>query len=67
MQLHSATQVIGARTATSAEGRLLGERKGVALLTMQRTAYDDHGRTVEYGTHFYLASRYTFQMSLLST
>ena len=66
VQLHSATQVIGARTATTAEGRLLGERKGVALLTMQRTAYDDHGLIVEYGTHFYLASRYTFQMSLLS-
>jgi GntR family transcriptional regulator len=67
VQLHSATQVIGARTASAAEGRLLGERRGAALLTMQRTAFDDHGATVEYGCHLYAAARYTFQMSLLST
>jgi DNA-binding GntR family transcriptional regulator len=67
VQLHSATQVIGARTASAAEGRLLGERRGAALLTMQRTAFDDHGSTVEYGCHLYAAARYTFQMSLLST
>jgi DNA-binding GntR family transcriptional regulator len=66
IQLHSATQVIGARTATAAEARLLGERRGAPLLTMQRTAYDDHGAVVEFGNHFYAASRYTFQMSLLS-
>lgn len=64
--LHSATQAIGARTATAAEARLLGERRGAALLTMQRTAYDDHGQVVEYGDHIYSAARYSFQMSLLS-
>ncbi len=67
IQLHSATQVIGARTATVAEARALGERKGAALLTMQRTAFDDHGKIVEYGNHIYSAARYSFQMSLLST
>jgi len=66
IQLHSATQVIGARTASAAEARGLGERKGAALLTMQRTAYDDHGTGVEYGSHIYAAARYSFQMSLLS-
>jgi DNA-binding GntR family transcriptional regulator len=66
VQLHSATQVIGARNATTAEARILGERKGAALLTMQRTAYDDHGVGVEYGNHIYAAARYSFQMSLLS-
>lgn len=66
VQLHSATQVIGARTATLAEARVLGERKGAALLTMQRTAFDDHGKIVEYGDHIYSAARYSFQMSLLS-
>lgn len=66
IQLHSATQVIGARTATVSEARVLGERKGAALLTMQRTAYDDHGVVVEYGAHTYSAARYSFQMSLLS-
>lgn len=66
IQLHSATQVIGARTATVAQARVLGERKGSALLMMHRTAYDDHGAIVEYGNHIYSAARYSFQMSLLS-
>jgi GntR family transcriptional regulator len=66
IHLHSATQTIGARTATAAEARLLGEGKGAALLTMQRTAYDDHGTVVEYGDHIYSAARYSFHMSLLS-
>lgn len=66
VQLHSATQVIGARSATAAEARLLGESRGAALLTMQRTTYDDHGVAVEYGSHIYAASRYSFEMSLLS-
>ena len=65
--LHSATQAIGARTATAAEARQLGEPRGAALLTMQRTAYDDHGATVEYGTHIYAASRYSFEIDLLTS
>jgi len=66
IHMHSATQVIGARTATAAEAKQLGESKGAALLTMQRTTYDDHGVPVEYGAHIYAATRYSFQMSLLS-
>ncbi len=67
VQLHAADQVIGARTATAEEARLLGEPRGSALLTMERTAYDDHGRAVEYGTHIYAASRYSFALSMLAT
>lgn len=55
--LHSARQTIGARSATAGEAVLLTERAGAALLTMRRTAYDDTGRAVEYGTHVYRASR----------
>ena len=64
--LHSATQSIGARNATAQEARLLEEPKGAALLTMNRTAYDDHGTAVEYGSHVYAASRYNFELSLLT-
>ena len=32
---------------------------------MQRLAYDDHGRAVEFGTHVYAATRYSFELSLL--
>ncbi|MFC9913359.1 GntR family transcriptional regulator [Streptomyces sp. NPDC059862] len=63
--LHSARQSIGARCATAEEAALLQEREGAALLTMQRTAYDDTGRAVEYGTHIYRASRYAFDFQLL--
>jgi DNA-binding GntR family transcriptional regulator len=66
VQLHAADQTIGARTATAEEARLLHERRGAALLTMQRTAYDDLGRTVEYGSHIYAASRYSFSLSMLA-
>ncbi|MFM9448357.1 GntR family transcriptional regulator [Streptomyces acidiscabies] len=63
--LHSAHQTIGARAATPEEAELLEESPGAALLTMQRTAYDDTGRAVEYGTHIYRASRYAFDFQLL--
>jgi GntR family transcriptional regulator len=63
--LHSARQTIGARAATAEEASRLDEREGAALLTMQRTAYDDTGRPVEYGTHIYRASLYTFDFQLL--
>ncbi|GAA3980063.1 GntR family transcriptional regulator [Streptomyces marokkonensis] len=63
--LHSARQTVGARTATREEADRLDEREGAALLTMRRTAYDDTGRPVEYGTHLYRASRYAFDFQLL--
>jgi DNA-binding GntR family transcriptional regulator len=64
--LHSATQTLGARTATAAEARLLDEPRGGALVTAQRVTYDDHGIAVEYGSHIYAASRYTFEINLLT-
>lgn len=66
VQMHAADQSIGARNATAAEAKLLDERRGAALLTMQRTAYDDHGRVVEHGSHLYAASRYSFALSMLA-
>ncbi|EFL36302.1 phosphonate metabolism transcriptional regulator PhnF [Streptomyces viridochromogenes DSM 40736] len=63
--LHSARQTVGARAADAQEAARLDEQEGAALLTMQRTAYDDTGRPVEYGTHIYRASRYTFDFQLL--
>jgi len=53
-------------SASASEARLLDEPKRAPLLTMERTAYDDHGRAVEHGTHVYRASRYYFEQSLLA-
>jgi DNA-binding GntR family transcriptional regulator len=65
VHLHSATQTIGARTATAAQARELGESRGAALLTMERETFDDHGRVVEFASHLYAASRYSFEINLV--
>jgi len=39
----------------------------VALLTMERTAYDASGRAIEHGQHVYLASRYSFSTTLFAS
>ena len=59
-----ATQVIGARSATATEARTLQEKRGASLLTMTRTAWDASGRALEYGSHLYRASRYSFELNL---
>ncbi|MER6987736.1 GntR family transcriptional regulator [Saccharopolyspora hirsuta] len=64
VQLHAAHQTIGARVATETEAELLDEPAGAALLTMERTTYDQSGKVVEYGSHVYRASRYSFDLSL---
>ncbi len=67
LRLHSAQQNIGARLATAEDAELLDEKPGAALLTMQRTTYDETGRVVEYGWHVYRASRYSFNLSLANS
>jgi DNA-binding GntR family transcriptional regulator len=59
-----ATQVIGARSAGAGEARILQEKRGASLLTMSRTAWDAGGRALEYGSHVYRASRYSFELNL---
>ncbi len=65
VRIRIADQSVGAATATAAEARWLGERRGAALLTMWRTAYDDEGRPVEHGSHLYRGSRYRFSTTLV--
>lgn len=62
-----ARQRIGARSATAAEARTLGEKPRAALLTMERTAYDDNGKGIEFGQHIYRASRYMFDTMLFAS
>jgi DNA-binding GntR family transcriptional regulator len=65
VHLRVAHQTVGARLATAAEARLLGERPRAALVTMERTAFDDAGTVVEHGTHVYRASRYHVETTLV--
>ena len=60
-----ARQRIGARGATTEEARLLGGRKNGAVLTMQRTAYADSGRAVEFGNHCYRPDASSFEVTLV--
>ena len=60
-----AQQRICARRAEPAEARLLGEKRGAPLLTMERTAYDDAGRAVEVGIHAYRPALYAFESTLV--
>jgi DNA-binding GntR family transcriptional regulator len=64
--LHLASQVIGARSATSAEAKLLRAHKGEPLLTMERTTYNESGQPVELGSHIYRASLYSFEIVLVT-
>jgi len=65
VHLRVAHQRIGARLAGAREAKLLEEAPRAALLTMERTAYDDYGAVVEHGTHAYRASRYEFATTLV--
>ncbi len=60
-----AHQRIGARLATSAEAALLGEKRSAPLLTMQRRAFDNSGRAVEFGRHAYRPDLYSFELTLV--
>lgn len=60
-----ARQRIGAKAAESREARLLAQRKGAPLLTMERTAFDDNGRPIEFGVHAYRADSYSFETTLV--
>jgi GntR family transcriptional regulator len=62
--LYSATQRMCAKNASAAEARTLDESRGTALLTMERIAYDQAGRPVEFAMHLYRASRYAFTTTL---
>lgn len=65
VHMRVASQVIGARSARTAEARLLSEQRGAPVLTMTRMTYDDSGAAVEYGDHIYRASRYSFELMLV--
>ena len=65
VNLRIANQRIGATTADTAQARLLHVRRGSALVTMERTSYDDTGRAVELGRHVYRADGYAFEITVV--
>lgn len=64
VRFHTASQTIGARTASSKEASLLEIPRSSTMLIMSRTAWDPAGTAIEFGDHFYVASRYAFEINL---
>jgi DNA-binding GntR family transcriptional regulator len=62
-----ADQRVGARAASPHEASLLECADAAPLVTMERIAFDDYGRTVEYASHVYEASRYSLEITLVDT
>lgn len=60
-----ARERIGARKATPEESELLDIEAASPVLTMERTAYDNSGRAVEYGKHCYRPDLYSFSVTLV--
>lgn len=60
-----AKQRIGARKASHQESQDLMIEKNASLLTMDRTAYDNSGRAVEFGHHCYRPDLYSFEVTLV--
>lgn len=61
-----AKQKIGARRAHGDEGELLGIERGHPVLTVERAAFDNSGRVVEYGQHCYRPDMYSFETTLVA-
>jgi len=66
VQMRVANQRIGASAASSQEARLLDLKVGSPLLTMERTAFDETGRAVEFSSHCYRADSYSFETTLVA-
>ena len=60
-----AKQRIGARKASQRESTDLEIEKQSSLLSMDRTAYDNSGRAVEFGHHCYRPDLYSFEVTLV--
>ena len=65
VSIRVAKQKIGARACSTADAQLLDIDRGSALLTMERAAFDNSGRGVEYGSHFYRPDLYSFEVTLV--
>lgn len=61
-----AKQRIGARRAQGDESDLLHIDKGGPVLTMERVAYNNSGRAIEFGHHCYRPDLYGFETTLVA-
>lgn len=65
VMMRVAQQRIGARAATAEESGLLEIPGHGPVLTMERTAFSNAGRPVEFGQHCYRPDLYSFEITLV--
>ncbi len=61
-----AKQRIGARRVQGDESELLGIDRGHPVLTVERVAFDNSGRVIEFGRHCYRPDLYSFETTLVA-
>lgn len=61
-----ARQRITAQPASATHARLLGTKPHAPLISMQRTAFDAAGRSVEFAEHLYRADLYAIEVTVFS-
>lgn len=61
-----AKQTIGARSASGDESELLDIDQKGPVLTMDRVAFDNAGRAIEFGHHCYRPDLYSFETTLVA-
>ncbi|RWZ49801.1 GntR family transcriptional regulator [Labedella phragmitis] len=61
-----AKQKIGARRVQGDESELLGIDRGHPVLTVERVAFDNSGRVIEFGHHCYRPDMYSFETTLVA-
>jgi len=66
VSIRIAQQKIGARRAHGDESELLDIEKGGPVLTMERIAFDNSGRAIEFGHHCYRPDMYSFETTLVA-
>lgn len=61
-----AKQKVGARRTQRDESRLLGIAARTPVLTLERVAFDNSGRPVDYGSHCYNPELYSFETTIIA-
>jgi len=59
-----AHELLNAKNASASEARLLGIRRGQALINVERVSYDAQDRPIEYVEFVYRADRYQYAINL---
>lgn len=66
IMIASTHQMVGAQRAQRREARLLDIAVRQPTLTIERTAFDQHGQIVEWGFHTYRADRYRYESTVFA-